>query len=661
MQYDNNSKNNKRAEKTDALPDAVKSAAGENGAVKSAAGKSTDGRKDAGRRPYGRYLLTALWGIFTVFTVVLFFAERYLMDSWAELSADEVVYHLKSSLDGTNPEMIIGALIHYGLPAAVVIAAITAVLYRLGKKGRGRAAFMAAVLALDFAALFFVKTELDRRLNFTNYFSWTLFGTNSDFIADNYVDPGTVTITFPEKKRNLIFIFLESTEMTFADRESGGAFDKNVIPELTELAMENEDFSGNEAVLNGGISLPGSTWTMGAMFAMATGAPLKVPIKGNSIRDEKHFFPEMKSLGTILEKQGYRQELLIGSKASFGGRNVFYKGHGNFEIRDYVHAARYRRIPENYMVFWGYEDEKLFELAREDLTEMASAKRPFNLTMLTVDTHFEDGYRCRLCRDDFGEQYADAFACSSRQVTEFVEWVKQQDFYPDTTIVICGDHPTMDKDFCTDVPEDYLRKTYVAIINGKNPDSGTGSTAYREYSTMDMFPTTLAAMGVQIEGNRLGLGTNLYSEEKTLIEEYGLEECETELTLPSAFMDKMSGIRITKELLEEISGHVTIGAEYDDNGRVRLSLNKLCDYLNYESVSEVELEIRDEAAGKKETFSLQPAFASLEDKNQYSYSKLYDLEGRNLEDLKVAFYITTEGFKHYKVADLENNLEESEG
>ena len=635
MQYDNNSKNNRRAEIPDALPGT--------------------GKSGAGKRPYGRYLLTALWGIFTIFTVVLFFAERYLMDSWAELSADEVVYHLKSSLDGTNPEMIIGALIHYGLPAAAILAVIMAVPGRLRKKGHSGAAFMAAVLAIDLAALFFVKTELDRRLNFTNYLSWTLFGTNSDFIADNYVDPGTVRITFPEKKRNLIYIFLESTEMTFADRGSGGAFEKNVIPELTELAVENEDFSGGEPVLNGGISLPGSTWTMGAMFAMATGAPLKVPINGKNIRDEKHFFPEMKSLGTILQQEGYRQELLIGSKASFGGRNVFYKGHGDFEIRDYIYAVRHSRIPKDYNVFWGFEDEKLFALAKEDLTELASGKQPFNLTMLTVDTHFEDGYKCRLCRDDFGGQYANAFACSSRQVTEFVRWIRQQDFYPDTTIVICGDHPTMDKDFCTDVPGDYLRKTYVAIINGKNPDSGTGSKKYREYSTMDMFPTTLAAMDVEIEGNRLGLGVNLYSDENTLIEEYGLEECERELTLPSAFMEEMSGIRITKELLEEISGHVTIGVEYDDEGSVKLSLEKLGDYLNYESVSEVTLEIRDKETGEEETFSLKPAFASLDDKNRYTYNKRYDLKGRSLEELEVSFYITTERFEHYKIADLENN------
>ena len=39
--------------------------------------------------------------------------------------------------------------------------------------------------------------------------------------------------------------------MTYADKEDGGAFEENVIPDLTELAQENEDFSGDSNQLNG--------------------------------------------------------------------------------------------------------------------------------------------------------------------------------------------------------------------------------------------------------------------------------------------------------------------------------------------------------------------------------------------------------------------------
>ena len=38
-----------------------------------------------------------------------------------------------------------------------------------------------------------------------------------------------------------------------------------------------------------------------------------------------------------------------------------------------------------------------------------------------------------------------------------------------------------------------------------------------------MYPTTLAAMGIEIEGNRIGLGTNLFSDKKTLAEELSIK------------------------------------------------------------------------------------------------------------------------------------------
>jgi len=45
-------------------------------------------------------------------------------------------------------------------------------------------------------------------------------------------------------------------------------------------------------------------------------------------------------------------------------------------------------------------------------------------------------------------------------------------------------------------------------------------------------------MGVEIEGERLGLGTNLFSEEKTLTEQYGYENLGKELEKKSSFYNE---------------------------------------------------------------------------------------------------------------------------
>ena len=56
---------------------------------------------------------------------------------------------------------------------------------------------------------------------------------------------------------------------------------------------------------------------------------------------------------------------------------------------------------------------------------------------------------------------------------------------------------------------------------------------------LDYFPTTLAALGAEIDGNRLGLGTNLFSYEQTLVERFGLSTVDDELEKKSRFMEKM--------------------------------------------------------------------------------------------------------------------------
>ena len=49
-------------------------------------------------------------------------------------------------------------------------------------------------------------------------------------------------------------------------------------------------------------------------------------------------------------------------------------------------------------------------------------------------------------------------------------------------------------------------------------------------------------MGVEIPGERLGLGTNLFSDESTLTERFGKKEEKKELEKRSDFMIKLGGI-----------------------------------------------------------------------------------------------------------------------
>ncbi len=500
--------------------------------------------------------------ILTVFiaglSVLLALSVRWMFATWTNLSMDELVYHLTAPLDGTNTDMIWDYVRVCAVPTILVIFFLILILIAWRKKEKVH--LFRGIINL--VALVGIIVMLG--------YTWTELGvgdylkdqnTESKFIEDEYVDPTDVEVVFPEQKRNLIYIFLESMETTYSDVDDGGAFDENVIPELTEIAQTNEDFSGADPKLNGGYSLAGTTWTMGAMFAQTSGLPLNISISANDMDTQDSFFPEVTTLGDILSDAGYTQTLLIGSEAQFGGRKLYFQEHGNYEMEDYSYAIENGLIPSDYKVWWGYEDQKLFEFAKEKLLQLSQGDEPFNLTMLTVDTHFEDGYVCEQCPTEYDTQYSNVMACSSRQVGEFLKWIQQQDFYENTTIVISGDHPTMDSDYCAEIDQEgnYDRRVFTAYINAA---AYAQDQQERTYSTFDNFPTTLAALGVQIDGDRLGLGTNLFSGTKTLLEEFGNSKVNDELKKKSEFIEKISAVDKTNDALLIREGKMN-GADAD--------------------------------------------------------------------------------------------------
>ena len=382
-----------------------------------------------------------------------------------------------------------------------------------------------SLLLMSVSYIVLTIIAIDRTYLVTEYFQRKK--QNTTIYEDYYVFPDTDNVT-AENPNNLILIYLESMETSFMSKEDGGLLDYELLPNLIKLANENINFSADEKV--GGFNAPmGTTWTMGALFASESGLPFMFPIDGNSVDSNTPFAEKVITMGDILAQNNYNLEFLCGSDASFAGRDAFYKTHGNFEIFDYYTAVDNGYTDE--YIWWGLEDQLLYEIAKDELQRLSSQDQPFCLTMLTVDTHHVGGYICDLCEDEYDNQYANVVACADRQIYAFVEWIKQQDFYDNTTIVIIGDHPTMDSTLISsdlDHSErtekrknsslDSLSNRYVynCFINSK---ATTDNYKNRQLNTLDIFPTILASIGFEIDGDRLGMGTNLFSNTKTIQEE----------------------------------------------------------------------------------------------------------------------------------------------
>ncbi|MBY0755755.1 LTA synthase family protein [Clostridium sardiniense] len=465
-----------------------------------------------------------------------FFFSKWFIDYFGNITPEQFLFNLNSPIKGTSSDMYAEIMMTpvFSIVVSIVIFLIIINFSYdlfinvkntkkkiLSQKSLRVITFIISIVCLVGGIVYGVK-----KLSLVEVYK--TFVSDSSYIKDNYTDPRNVKMSFPEKKRNLIHIYLESVENTYFSKDLGGYMDVNLMPELAELSKEGIHFSESNK-FGGPYQTYGSSWSVASMINMGTGLPLKVPMGGNSYGKSGSFLPGAVSIGDILKAQGYEQTIMFGADADFGGLTTYFTTHGNFNIFDYKAAKEKKLIPQDYDVWWGFEDDKLYEYAKDEITRLSKTGKPFNFTMETADTHFPDGYLSKNAAKKYDSQYANVIAYSTKEAVKFIKWIQEQPFYKDTTIVVTGDHLSMDKEFFKDFDKSYHRTVFNLILNSP---VATDRVNNRKFSPVDMYPTILASMGIEIEGDRLGLGTNLFSDEDTLIERDGLK------TVDKGFGDK---------------------------------------------------------------------------------------------------------------------------
>ncbi len=463
-----------------------------------------------------------------------FFSTLWYRRVFGDTGFDSVIYTLFGGMGGMDGGLLLEYLLGGLLPAVLLTLGQSVLLYLPRKGSRMPRSKTSAIISLVLSLALLIFSAFDVGLVRYVYGRMQL----SDLYENEYADPNTVDIQFPEQKRNLIYIYLESMETTFLDRNMGGAMDVNLIPELTQLAQDNINFSHNDTV-GGLVEVPGATWSVGAMVAQTAGVPLITPSHiadwKNGYGKEGVFLPGLTTMSNLLAEQGYYQSLMMGCDSGFGGERVYAETHQVDKIYDIYTGWRDGIVPNGYVAWWGFEDMYLFEYAKRELTKISQGDQPFAFTMLTMDTHRVDGYVCALCENAREEKFDNVLSCSSRQVAAFVQWIQAQPFYENTTIIITGDHFSMDSGYISrNVETGYARHGYNCIINA--PLAAENSKG-RVFSSLDMFPTTLAALGCKIEGDRLGFGVNLFSDKETLLEIYGYGAFCSELQKRTAYYE----------------------------------------------------------------------------------------------------------------------------
>jgi phosphoglycerol transferase len=323
-------------------------------------------------------------------------------------------------------------------------------------------------------------------------------------LGDYYVEP---TVTSDAQKRNLVLIYLESGEATLADDQ---LFEKDAFAPLEEVTDGWRSVDDFQQYRGGG-------WTMSGLVSTQCGIPLKGTgsASGNDLGGGlDSYLGGSTCLGDVLHEHGYKNVFLGGANSSFAAKDTFLGSHGYSEQKDLSDWRAAGEPEENFRSDWGLSDERLLAHAADELdvlhAEAEKTGQPFNLSVLTLDTH-EPVHVYDYCSVDTQDPVTSVFHCSMTQVAGFVEHMKQKGYLDDTAVVIMGDHLKHmgANDAFHEQLDDHPNRTIFNRI--WIPGGETNSALRPRVDQLNMYPTILEAAGLTLKDQAAGLGVSAFA------------------------------------------------------------------------------------------------------------------------------------------------------
>ena len=327
----------------------------------------------------------------------------------------------------------------------------------------------------------------------------------SNFYELNYKNPQNEKFIFPAKKRNLIIIQVESLENGFLLDDY-----ENFMPGLTSLLKQNPLCQkGKICVIE---QMNGAEYSKAATVAYITGLPYLVLTKNKNPAD----FAKHIALSDILNEAGYKNYVLFSLDKNFSNLGRFFEKHGDFEVYDYYYFRENNYLPhKDYKLRWGFEDSLLYNVARIKLNQIAKTDTPFLFYMQTIDTHMPL-YLSKGKPIKYGSKFKSVLEQMSIELYDFVLWLKEQEWFENTSVAIFGDHAFMES--MREFTGEYGSPLYTFL---NLPLAEELNLREKKITHFDIFPTLLHSIGVSWGSSALGLGVSLMSDDSTLLEKYG--------------------------------------------------------------------------------------------------------------------------------------------
>lgn len=454
------------------------------------------------------------------FGIALLIAATLIRVFWGEITVAQMMLNLVSvETDGGGGALVWICILGIGVLPLLITIAVTAALQvrrrrRLKRDPRQR--FREHWLMRTVRVTAGASVVVLGAASFTSSVSLADYiqAANSQYSLDQFhVEP---SVTGESDKRNLVLIYLENGEATLEDTE---LFEKDAFDPLQSVTDPADGWQSVESLRE----YAGGGWTMSGLVATQCGIPLGGIISAASSgaldgqsEESKTYLGGTTCLGDVLEQHGYTSVFLGGANSSFAEKDTFLKTHGYSEVKGLADWRAAGEPESSFRSDWGLSDRRLMAHATEQLDELhaesEASGQPFNLSVLTLDTHGPT-HVFDYCDVDTRDPTTSVFACSMAEVAGFVEHMEDQGYLEDTAVVIMGDHLKQINagDAFQDQLQDHPDRT---IFNRIWIPGADGSTPLRsEVDQLSMYPTLLDVAGLSVADREAGLGVSAFSPE----------------------------------------------------------------------------------------------------------------------------------------------------
>ena len=297
----------------------------------------------------------------------------------------------------------------------------------------------------------------------------------------------------PIKRKNIVYIFLESFDRAYTDEQLFPA----LTPKLNALKNRME-FTNIKHIRDTDFTIKGF---FGAHCAANyTFAP------SDELRS-KNFSKNITCASEILKSLGYYTFFIKGASLTFQETDRFLSQReycetkGKEQILAQNSAARLNE--------WGVQDDDMLDVAYGDFERLSEAGKPFLMGFITLSTHSPNGFISKSCEDLYynasDARMLRAVHCTDKLISEFIEKIRSSKYGKDTIIIVQNDHPLF---YSGDIGGDFGDKLKGSkdLFIIFDEDLNGEFTIDKRGTSFDTFTTVLGYLGILDEMN---FGRNL--------------------------------------------------------------------------------------------------------------------------------------------------------